>query len=580
MRFINQVWLWILIVALMVNVAVAASFTASLDRDTVLTGDAAVLSLKFEGLAVQGELNLPAIPGLTIEGRSRQTINTSVNGVDTTQIIYGYAVIPSHAGQFTIPALSLKIDGQTYASQPITFKVEAAQAPSADDVANSESTAFLKITAKKDKFYVGESQVVTMELYLREEVQDLLDFKVTNPSADGFVFGAAVNPNRGQFRWVQLGSHNFRVFRGELPVTAVKSGPLVLGPIKAGMVVLMPGGFFGLQQRADVEAKPISLEGLPLPSANRPADFTGAVGDFTLNVTAGPVDVTVGDPITVRIKVAGRGAFDTVNLAPGTIWKGFRSFPPAAKLETSDRYGFQGVKTIEQIVSPTDAALKELPGLTFSFFNPEDGKYHSVASPAIPLSIHASAPTVLPVSTGAKPANVEKAAADLLPLKTELGPAQGGGRPWIATGTFWICQALPLLLLATAFWWRWWQDDLANNPRLKRRRAVAALLEKGRVDLRRWAAANQADEFFALLFRLLQEQLGERLDCPASAITENVLSDNALMLQAPVDLREGLHELFQLCNQARYAPVRGANELGAVAAQHEQLSSELQKFEP
>ena len=133
---------------------------------------------------------------------------------------------------------------------------------------------------------------------------------------------------------------------------------------------------------------------------------------------------------------------------------------------------------------------------------------------------------------------------------------------------------------AAAFWWRWWQDDLANNPRLKRRRAVAALLEKGRVDLRRWAAANQADEFFALLFRLLQEQLGERLDCPASAITENVLSDNALMLQAPVDLREGLHELFQLCNQARYAPVRGANELGAVAAQHEQLSSELQKFEP
>jgi hypothetical protein len=94
--------------------------------------------------------------------------------------------------------------------------------------------------------------------------------------------------------------------------------------------------------------------------------------------------------------------------------------------------------------------------------------------------------------------------------------------------------------------------------------------------LKKYAAANQPDEFFATLFRLLQEQLGERLDCPASAITENVVEEHTLLRAAPAPLRAALREQFQLCNQARYAPVRGASELNSVAQQFEKLIADLQ----
>ena len=102
----------------------------------------------------------------------------------------------------------------------------------------------------------------------------------------------------------------------------------------------------------------------------------------------------------------------------------------------------------------------------------------------------------------------------------------------------------------------------------------------GLQDLKRLAAANQPDEFFATLFRLLQEQLGERLDCPASAITENVVDEHALLRGAAPALREALREQFQLCNQARYAPVRGSAELNSVAAQFERLIGQLQELKP
>jgi hypothetical protein len=96
-------------------------------------------------------------------------------------------------------------------------------------------------------------------------------------------------------------------------------------------------------------------------------------------------------------------------------------------------------------------------------------------------------------------------------------------------------------------------------------------------DLKKFAAENRPDEFFATLFRLLQEQLGERLDCPATAITAvSSMNIRSCARRARDDAGFALRELFQLCNQARYAPVRGTSELNSVAAQFERLLGELQ----
>ena len=51
-------------------------------------------------------------------------------------------------------------------------------------------------------------------------------------------------------------------------------------------------------------------------------------------------------------------------------------------------------------------------------------------------------------------------------------------------------------------------------------------------------------------------------------------------MRAPAPLRTTLHEQFQLCNQARYAPVRGTSELNLVAAQFEKLIGQLREVKP
>jgi hypothetical protein len=126
--------------------------------------------------------------------------------------------------------------------------------------------------------------------------------------------------------------------------------------------------------------------------------------------------------------------------------------------------------------------------------------------------------------------------------------------------------------------WRRRVENLANNPRLRRRRQVAQIMRDGLVALRRLAAENQSDEFFATLFRLLQEQLGERLDLPASAITEAVIEEH-LHPRGGTDARWApLQELFQICNLARYAPLKSSQELAAIIPKFESATMELQNL--
>ncbi|HEX7619195.1 MAG TPA: hypothetical protein VF480_10815, partial [Verrucomicrobiae bacterium] len=280
----------------------------------------------------------------------------------------------------------------------------------------------------------------------------------------------------------------------------------------------------------------------------------------------------------VRVQISGRGALDAVTLPPQDAWRDFKTYPPTTKLETSDQFGFQGTKTFEQIISPLNNDVHELPALTFSFFNPDDGQYHVLTQAAVPLVVKAAGASPMPTLAAIKNSATEnQTPQDILPIKQNLGTLATGASPLVAQPVFLAAQAVPVLAFVAAFIWRKRADSLANNPRLRRRRAVAQLIASGMDDLKRYAAANQPDEFFATLFRLLQEQLGERLDCPASAITENVIDEHPVLRGAPKATLDGLRELFLLCNQARYAPVRGSSELNSVAAQFGKTIAGLQE---
>jgi len=363
-----------------------------------------------------------------------------------------------------------------------------------------------------------------------------------------------------------------------------------VGPVTGNIVVVLPssnrGGdpffrqFFntGEQRQVTLVTDTLNVESLPLPTEGALPNFNGAVGDYKMTVTAGPTNVAVGDPITVRVQISGRGALDALTLPDQPAWRDFKAYPPTQNLKTTDPLGIEGIKTFEQIVTPQNTDVHELPAFSFSFFDPGAKTYRTLTQPPVQLAVHSGGTTPAPMIAATKSAGSQAPPPqDILPIKEQFGALVSTGPPLLSRPVFLTMQSVPVLAWLAALVWRKRADSLANNPRLQRQRRVAQLVRGGLNDLHRLAAENNSADFFATLFRLLQEQLGERLDCPSSSITEAVIDERLVLLGTPEPVLAGLRELFQLCNQARYAPLRTSGELAAVIPQFEKAIRELQK---
>jgi hypothetical protein len=231
------------------------------------------------------------------------------------------------------------------------------------------------------------------------------------------------------------------------------------------------------------------------------------------------------------------------------------------------------------VVSAESVSIKEIPPLSFSFFDPEAKQYQTLIQPATPLTVRPGGTTVVPViaANTTNPDAPQPPAQDIVHIKPRPGTLAQISPPLIQQPWFLAAQTVPLLAWLVALGYRKRADSLAANPRLRRQRQVAQIIRVGLREMQRHAAANESERFFALLLRLLQEQLGERLDCPASAITEAVVDEKLRPRGVPEPTLAELHELFQTHNLARYAPIQSSRELAAMIPRVESALAKLQE---
>ncbi len=589
-----EVWLWL---ALLLSAGSARAgegkFSATLDRDSIVLGEPVTLSLRFENGQPGGLPGLPSVPGLQVAGAASSSTESRIEGGTISSITtYTIPLAAQHAGEFVIPPITAQIDGQTVQSQPLRLKVLASD-PSAPPAEHADKLAFLWPVLPKKDFYVGEAFVLELRLYVRGDVVSPSDLRIPPMRGDGFI-SVTTNgyyiPNQQFVR--RVGNTQFKVYPILTAIVPLKPGDLALGPINGSVVANMPGrgrrgldpfdldSFFGRAtqpQQVALAVEPQTVHVLAVPSENTPPGFAGAVGTYTMSFTAGPTNLAAGDPITVRIAISGQGYLDSVTMPDLSGWKDFKTYPPTTKTER-DQLGAQGTKFFEQLVTPQSADAKELPAISLSFFDPNKKTFQTIKQPPTPLSVHPAGAVPMPtVAASRSTAENTPPAQDIVPIKQRFGTVAQVGPPLLSRPWFLALQAVPVAGWLSLLVWRRRVDTFANNPRLRRQRMVAQIVQNGIGQLRRFASENKSEEFFATLFRLLQEQLGERLDLPATAITEAVAEEELKPRGLPEPALSGVQEFFQMCNLARYAPVRSSQELAAIVPKFEALMGELRE---
>jgi BatD DUF11 like domain len=546
----------------------APGVRSQVDRNSVSVGESFAFSIIIEDMAAYGAPSLPPIPGVNVSGPASRNEIQVINGQQSSKQVFDYQLLPTQPGDIVVPSVAVQAGGKVFTTQPIQVKV----LPAGSTPGSNTNLALLRLVVPKKEVYLGEAFPVELYLYW----QNAQDLHMPQIKAPGFSTGQFGEPQRSSTVMNGM-QYNVMVFR--TAATAARTGDLTLGPAECQLTVLVPvpgqprrrgifDEFFGgpaMQGRPTLlqtDSQPMRV--LPLPTENVPENFNGAVGTYNLTMSAGPSNLVVGDPITVRVQISGRGQLDALNLPPQPQWREFKAYAATSTVNPTDPLGLSGSKNFEQVIVPENHEIRVLPPFQFSFFDPSAKSYRTLQGPAIPLtirpSISAAAP---PVPTNATTEATPPTQDDIIHIRARLEPIAVAQPPLVRQPWFLGLQAFPAVAWLGLFIARKRKEKLANNPRLRRKREAAARIRAGLRDLPEHAAARRTEEFFAAVFRLLQEQLGAQLDMPASGITEAVIENQLRNRNIPESTLAELHELFLACNQARYAPQRTSEELSS-----------------
>ncbi|MDA7657843.1 BatD family protein [Verrucomicrobia bacterium] len=564
-------------------------YDAVLANNSVAQGESTVLHVRFTNCEPATLPKIIEVEGLTVtyQGQNQSSNSTFANGRLTNIVTktYQFNVTPKQEGTFLIPPIESTIQGKTYKTKALRLSVTKGR--------DYSQYAFIRVRIPKQSMYVGEMFQMAVDLY---EINAKLEEKPIIPS-DGFVISEVGQPSQTQTR---VGNQVYNRVTFRYLARAVKTGELTIGPI-TWKVPLFFRNQAGRRQRSSfdsffrdlvdlnstvrrevtLKSEPVNLNVLSLPTEDQPVGFTGAVGNFTMTVDASPTKLTAGDPITITMKVTGRGALDALKMPSFESWREFKQYPETASVKHTDEIGLSGTKTFEKVVIPSNAEIKTLPEISYHFFDPLEETYKTLLQAPIALTVQpnltaASQPTVI-ADTGifSSPQNI---ATNIVHIKPHLGSLATSASPWLTQSWFLWIQLIPLLGWVSALLYRTQKNATERNPKALRKKRVKGIVGNGLETLQGLASQNKSDEFFAQLFRLLQEQIGERLDLPSNAITEAVIESE---LQNRLSNKESLlmlERLFHTCNQSRYAPIDSQSELSQLANDAENIIAELQQL--
>jgi len=589
----------------------AATLSQQIDPPEVTVGDEVTVTLTIQGGGASN-IELPPVDGLQVVGNNSSTNVTFTNGAFSSSISQSFILVPSRAGNFTIPAFDIHTqDGQVLHVQPMKLHVLSGgnnvssnpsparnsvnpaansngpvvippNAPPAPD--NSENSAdatgssldvprdsdgrpakvFLVITPKTTDAYVGESIPMRIEFFLRRDVAYQQDSLPTIKGSDFLMNNLAT---RFREDLVSLAGEDYIRQSWVTAISAPKNGDFPLQMERDSYWVKSSQNrfadpfnnfFFSRPSLAheNIGSNQLTIHVHSLPDEGRPANFTGAIGQLKVTGTAAPDSVAVGEPVTLHFTVSGEGNFDYVKsptLAPDPAWK---SYVPSSKIEYEDESRTQGVKTFEQAVIPQKNGTLPLPAASFSYFDPTTKQYVTTPVTLPAITVTGSSLPISPLSNSSTPAAepatiVTPKTSDFVPNRVDMGSLQTSLTPVYRQPWFWVAQSGLFLLLvvsALGIFLRSRPDDTAAERTLRQH-----TLHREEDAMSDAVRRGDARAFFLSARHAVQLKLGSQWRMSPEAITL------AEIRHRNPQLAETLEPLFNQADEVIYSGEASGN---------------------
>jgi hypothetical protein len=272
---------------------------------------------------------------------------------------------------------------------------------------------FVKVQVDRNSCYVGEPIVATYKLYSRLNAES----RVTKrPSLNGFSVYDMIDPSTDAVSVEKLNGKAFTVHTiRKTQLIPLQAGDINLDPVEVENTVhfvkggarqqpahhsgnrlqdlldqLSEQGNFGpeVDENVTLDTKPLTITVKPLPEAGKPADFNGAVGNFSIEASLANRTVAARDEATLHVVVKGKGNLPVIT-APTVDWPpAVDAYDPTAKEDVSKTVvPMSGSKSFDYIFTARDSGLYTIPAINFSYFDPASQTYKTANSEPLELQV-------------------------------------------------------------------------------------------------------------------------------------------------------------------------------------------------
>jgi len=564
-------YFFLILSVLLINSIVSAAeieFNASVDRSTIGLGEDFVLTVTVRGqdMVSVPKPELPSLPDFNLQGSSSsQSTNIQfVNGQMSKQasVNYIYYLSAKKPGKLTIGPCLIKYKDQEYRSQPIEIeavKSSTARAqpasPGRTSAAQSnipiEGNLFLSVNASRKTIYVGEQVTVDFTLYNRFQVSDARIAEM--PTFSGFwtekVFDAE------KFSWQQKtldGKQYQYMMLKKVALFPISSGELTVSPMTLNIAVAQASrdffDFFGSSKTVKIESKPIIITALSLPD-DKPAEFTGGVGKFSLQASLDKNTATGSEPLNLSIKITGTGNIRLIEKPIIANMPGLKIMDPEVK-ENIQASGdiVKGSKTFTFPIIPQADGKYVIPAVKMAYFDPGDKNYHTIQTQPFECTASGcSQNTPLVEATGLKVLGT-----DINYIKPDVSV--------LANVSFdiphwaWLLYLLFPTMILSAFWYRGHQEKLDTDKGYARKHRSDGLVKKRLRQSERHLKANDIKNFYSSLSQAILGFIGDRYNLDTSALTMDQLKMSLASRNVPENSISDLLALIDGCDLARFSP--------------------------
>jgi hypothetical protein len=313
--------------------------------------------------------------------------------------------------------------------------------------------------------------------------------------------------------------------------------------------------FFTRYERYPMELKSdqTHIAVLPIPTAGRPQDFTGAVGDYQFIFNASPTKLKVGDPVTLKMDINGTGNFNTVLIPKLESMTGFKVYEPQVKTE-------ENRKSFTQVLIPESDLVTQIPKAVFTYFDPNKGEYKNIAQGPIAIQVEkgkeeAPSQVIGPMAVpGAQSVSKEDdLARDIIYIKDSPGKWHRKGAALYKSGLFYGLAVIPVIFLPFLYVFQKRRTRLKTDTVYAGRLSAFKSARKHFRGLKHQLKSGDSKVFYETLFKALQDYLGYRLQLPSAGMTFGVAESVLISKDADRDILRKIRGLFDVCDRAKFA---------------------------